>query len=229
MSRARHSRRSALRSSTMARCTAPSTIGEARRAPVGSHPRPADQPRYDVATASPWRTMTSSPSPKIPTMTLADARALWWHKQALADGDSRPLATALASAGWLRTLGGADVYIASRARRPRDRQDATRAELDAAVSAGELRVQPAVRGCIYLVPSSAVPDLLALNAEAWRALTEKELAKIGKTLAVVETLVPAVLATLTEPRTPDGIRKAFRGEIPSFGDAGKKVGLSSPP
>jgi hypothetical protein len=62
----------------------------------------------------------------------------------------------------------------------------------------------------------------------WRAQTEKELARIGKTLAVVEALAPAVLAALTEPMTPDAIRKAFRGDIPSFGDAGKKVGLSSP-
>jgi hypothetical protein len=158
------------------------------------------------------------------TMTLARARALWWHKQALAGTTKGSLATAIGDSGWLRTLGGTDVYIAARARRP----GMMRAELDAAVTAGELRVQPAVRGCIYLVPSAAVPDLLALNAEAWRTQTEKELAKIGKTIAVVEALAPAVLAILTEPMTPDAIRKAFRGEIPSFGDAGKKVGLSSP-
>src|SRR6185436_2653248 len=103
-----------------------------------------------------------------------------------------------------------------------------RAELDAAVAAGELRVHPAVRGCIYLVPSTAVPDLLALNAETWRAQTEKELGKIGKTLAVVDAVAPGVLAALTEPMTTDAIRKGVRGEIPSFGDAGKKVGLSSP-
>jgi Winged helix DNA-binding domain len=156
--------------------------------------------------------------------TLAHARALWWQKQALAGTTKGPLAALLGDSGWLRTLGGTDVYIAARARRP----GMKRAELDAAVAAGDLRVHPAVRGCIYLVPSSAVPDLLALNAEAWRAQTEKDLAKIGKTIAVVEALAPAVLATLTEPMTPDAIRKAFPGDIPSFGDAGKKVGLSSP-
>jgi hypothetical protein len=158
------------------------------------------------------------------TMTLAQARALWWHKQALAGATKGSLATVIGDSGWLRTLGGTDVYIAARARRP----GMTRAQLEAAVTAGELRVQPAVRGCIYLVPSAAVPDLLALNAETWRTQTEKELAKIGKTIAVVEALAPAVLSALTEPLTPDAIRKAFRGEIPSFGDAGKKVGLSSP-
>jgi hypothetical protein len=158
------------------------------------------------------------------SLTLAQARALWWHKQALAGTTKGSLATVLGGSGWLRTLGGTDVYIAARARRP----GMKRSELDAAVVAGELRVHPAVRGCIYLVPSSAVPDLLALNAGAWRTQAEKDLAKIGKTIAVIEAIAPAVLATLTEPMTPDAIRKAFRGDIPSFGEPGKKVGLSSP-
>ena len=88
------------------------------------------------------------------SLTLAQARALWWHKQALAGTTKGPLATVLGGSGWLRTLGGTDVYIAARARRP----GMKRTELDAAVVAGELRVHPAVRGCIYLVPSSAVPE-----------------------------------------------------------------------
>lgn len=158
------------------------------------------------------------------SLTLAQARSLWWHKQALAGSGKKPLAALIGDSGWLRTLGGADAYLAARARRP----GMTRAELDAAVAAGELCVRPAVRGCIYLVPASAVPDLLALNAEDWRGQTEKELARIGKTMKVVEGLAPGVLAALTGPMTTDAIRKALAGDIPSFGDAGKKVGLSSP-
>jgi Winged helix DNA-binding domain len=158
------------------------------------------------------------------SLTLAQARALWWHKQALAGSDRRPLAALIGDSGWLRTLGGADAYLAARARRP----TLQRAELDAAIAAGELCVRPAVRGCIYLVPASAVPDLLALNAEDWRRQTEKELARIGKTMKVVEALAPGVLAALTGPMTTDALRKAMPGDIPSFGDAGKKVGLSSP-
>ncbi|HEX3482268.1 MAG TPA: crosslink repair DNA glycosylase YcaQ family protein [Kofleriaceae bacterium] len=158
------------------------------------------------------------------SLTLAQARALWWHKQALAGSDRRPLAALIGDSGWLRTLGGADAYLAARARRPTLR----RAELDAAIAAGELCVRPAVRGCIYLVPASAVPDLLALNAEDWRRQAEKDLAKIGKTMQVVEALAPGVLAALTGPMTTDALRKAMPRDIPSFGDAGKKVGLSSP-
>lgn len=155
--------------------------------------------------------------------TLARARASWWHKQALAGTSKRPLGALIGDSGWLRTLGGADAYLAARARRP----GMTRAALDAAVAAGELRVHPAVRGCIYLVPAAAVPDLLALNAETWRTQTEKELAKVGKTMKLVEGLAPGVLTALTQPMTTDAIRKAMPG-IPSFGEAGKKVGLSSP-
>ena len=156
--------------------------------------------------------------------TLAQARASWWHKQALAGTSKRPLAALLGDSGWLRTLGGCDAYLAARARRP----GMKRADLDAAIAGGELRVHPAVRGCIYLVPAAAVPDLLALNAETWRAQTEKELAKVGKTMALVERLAPGVLAALAQPMTTDAIRKAMPGDIPSFGEAGKKVGLSSP-
>lgn len=158
------------------------------------------------------------------SLTLAQARALWWHKQALASTGKRPLASLIGDSGWLRTLGGADAYLAARARRP----GMPRADLDAVIAAGALCVRPAVRGCIYLVPAAAVPDLLALNAEDWRGQTEKELARIGKTMKVVEGLAPGVLAALTGPMTTDAIRKAMSGEIPSFGDAGKKVGLSSP-
>src|ERR1043165_1324328 len=224
-SRARHSRRNASVSSaipTLYRRSAPPRTQIAPRAG-----RARSEKSWAARSASHCRTTYDDPRVRrhMPeTMTLAQARALWWHKQALAGATKGSLPAVIGDSGWLRTLGGTDVYIAARARRP----GMKRAELDAAVAAGELRVQPAVRGCIYLVPSAAVPDLLALNAEAWRTQTEKELAKIGKTIAVVETLAPAVLAALTEPLTPDAIRKAFRGDIPSFGDAGKKVGLSSP-
>ncbi|HEX8106863.1 MAG TPA: hypothetical protein VF516_04000, partial [Kofleriaceae bacterium] len=66
------------------------------------------------------------------SLTLAQARALWWHKQALAGTGKQPLAALIGDSGWLRTLGGADAYLAARARRP----GMTRAELDAAIAAG---------------------------------------------------------------------------------------------
>lgn len=105
----------------------------------------------------------------------------------------------------------------------------TRAELDASVERGDLRVIPAVRGCIYLVPARFVGDLLALNAGPWRKQVDKDLAKANAKFDVVEKTAKAVLSVLAQPMTTDAIRKAIpKGEIPSFGEAGKKAGLSSP-
>jgi len=65
--------------------------------------------------------------PVLEPWTLAQARALWWQKQAIGDAIRKgPLASVLGAAGWLRTLGGSDVYLAARARRP----GLGRAELD---------------------------------------------------------------------------------------------------
>jgi len=105
----------------------------------------------------------------------------------------------------------------------------TRAQLDASVARGDLRVIPAVRGCIYLVPSRFVADLMALNAEPWRKQVEKDLAKASVSFSVVDATAAAVIDVLAQPMTTDAIRKALpAGSIPSFGDAGKKAGLSSP-
>jgi DNA glycosylase AlkZ-like len=153
-------------------------------------------------------------------LTLVEARARWWQAQF----PTAATTTAIADTGWLRTLGGVDAYLAARARVP----GLTRAALDGALAKGVLRVVPAARGCIYLVPRAMVADLMALNAPTWRAQAEKDLAKAKRTLTDVTELAPAVLATLAAgPLGTDAIRKAIPG-IPSFGEAGKKAGISSP-
>lgn len=158
--------------------------------------------------------------------TLAQARALWWQKQALGDAvRTGSIAAVIGGSGWLRTLGGADVYLAARARRP----GLTRAELDAAVETGELCVVPAARGCIYLVPAVVVGALRAGNATHWRKSAERDSAKAGSSMEVVEAVTKRVLDALVQPMTPDALRKALpAGSIPSFGEAGKKAGISSP-
>ena len=158
-------------------------------------------------------------------MTHAEAVATWWRRQGLAGTSKGNLASVIASTGWLRTLGGVDAYLAARARRA----GMKRRELDAAVAAGELRVVPAARGCIYLVPASVVADLMAWNAPTWHKALDKDLGKIGKKRDVIEKLAPAVVAALAkQPLTTDALRKALGDKVVSFGDAGKKIGLSSP-
>ena len=160
----------------------------------------------------------------MPSVDLSRARAFWFHRQGLAAPLGGPIDKVVAATGWLRTLGGVDVYLAARARAPGLR----RAELDAAVGDGRLRVSMAVRGCIYLVPVDEVPTLLAEVAPEWRKKSERDVAKAGASWKVVETTAAAVLEVLAGTSlSTDAIRRALPS-IKSFGEAGKKVGLSSP-
>jgi hypothetical protein len=175
---------------------------------------------------------SSSPSVfasvSAPTLTLplAHARARWLHRQGLAAPRSGPPAALIGKSGWPRTLGGIDVYLATRARIAGLR----RADLDAAVQSGALNVTPAVRGCIYVVPRPELPLVLRIAEEMWRPRTERELDKAGSSWKEVETLAAAIEKTLARgPMTPDALRKALPpGAVRSLGEAGKKIGLSSP-
>lgn len=158
-------------------------------------------------------------------VTLASARALWSAKQGLAPRSGGSAVETVTRTGWVRTLGGVDVYLAVRARCP----DLCRADLDRAVASGQLRVIPAARGCIYLVPDRDVPMALSLAASLWRPRTERDLARAGSSWDEVEKLARAVVDILAgSSLTTAAVRKALPdGAVRSFGPAGKKVGLSS--
>jgi hypothetical protein len=172
------------------------------------------------------RLMCDEPAMTVESFPLERARAFWLHRQGLRRAGSGPIDQLIAASGWLRTLGGVDVYLAARARRP----GMKRAELEAAVADGRLKVSMAVRGCIYLVPAVEVPNLLAEALAGWRANASRDLAKVGSTWKVIDKAAGAVLAALGDgAMTTDAIRRALPdGAIKSFGDAGKKVGVSSP-
>ncbi|MDB4956158.1 MAG: hypothetical protein JWO36_3727 [Myxococcales bacterium] len=159
------------------------------------------------------------------SLSLDQARGHWWSRQALGNHGKGQLAHVIGESGWLRTLGGTDVYLAARARHA----GMKRIELDALVANGALRVVPAARGCIYLVPSELVSDLIAFNADDWRTSTTRDLVKLGKSIKDVESLAPEILDAIGDSAlAPDAIRKQLGGSIPSFGEAGKKAGISSP-
>ncbi len=163
------------------------------------------------------------------TVSLERARALWCAKQGLgrpAPGDGRGHAALLEATGCLRTLGGVDVYLALRARNP----SATRASIDAAAAAGELRVTPAVRGCIYVAPARHAPDFMALAAALQRPRTERDLDRVGASWAEVHDLAKLARAALRRggPLTTAALRAALpEGSVRSLGAVGKRVGLSS--
>src|SRR5215207_8624094 len=93
-----------------------------------------------------------------PVLRLArdQARRAFVAAQGLAPAPGRsPVSPVgvLEETGFVRTLGGVDVYIALRARVPEMRRE----DLDSVVAAHQAQVVPAARGCMYLVPRRDVP------------------------------------------------------------------------
>jgi hypothetical protein len=136
------------------------------------------------------------------------------------------LVEALEETGFVRTLGGVDVYIAVRARVPGLRRE----DLDGAVEACQAQVIPAARGCMYLVPRRDVPISLRVAGLLSRSRDERDQEKAGIRPGEVEEVAKAALATLRErgPLTTDALRRALpAGTLRSLGEQGKKVGVSS--
>ncbi|HEX4955141.1 MAG TPA: crosslink repair DNA glycosylase YcaQ family protein [Thermoanaerobaculia bacterium] len=160
-------------------------------------------------------------------LSLDDARRVAVAAQLLARPVAGSVTEVLERAGFVRTLGGVDVYLAVRARRP----GFTRGELEAAAAAGEVRVLPAVRGCMYLVPKRDHAICLRVADLLSRARAEREHEKAGIHPGEVEAVAEATVATLAErgALTTEALRRALpEGTVRSLGEAGKKVGISSP-
>ena len=179
------------------------------------------QPTQRMATRSPDK-RGAAPDLRVP---LAQARAHWYRIQGLEARSLGALEELVAATGWLRTLGGIDAWLALRERRG----DFHRADGDEAVLERRLQVLPAVRGCIYLVPSAHAALALRVAAEAQRGRLERELERAGTSRSEVEETGSAILATLAaEPLTADALRRMLpAAALRSLGDRGKKVGLSS--
>lgn len=161
-------------------------------------------------------------------LTRDQLRRVCVAAQGLAPAPSSPVspAGALEETGFVRTLGGVDVYIAVRARVPGLRRE----DLDGAVEAQQAQVIPAARGCMYLVPRRDVPLALRVAGLLSRTRDERDHEKAGVRPGEVEEVAKAALGILRErgPLPTDGLRKAFpAGTLRSLGEAGKKVGISS--
>ena len=159
-------------------------------------------------------------------LSLDQARRALIAIQGLHRDSDEPHTDILDRTGFIRTLGGVDVYVAARARVP----ELTRESMDAAVEQRLLRVSPTVRGCIYLVAarhqalSLRIADLLS------RRRTEREHEKAGIQPGEIERVASAVLSALADgPLSTQAIRKHLPEDcVRSLGAAGKKVGISSP-
>jgi hypothetical protein len=157
------------------------------------------------------------------TFTLDEARAAW----ALASGLGGPSVGPVGAAGgWARTLGGIDAYLALRARD----EGVTKAAVDAAVDSGGLKITPAVRGCIYLVPRDEAGLALRFSDDIAARRTARDRSKAGIDAAELPPLAEQVLGLLADsgPLTTDRVRRSLPdGAIRSLGAVGKKVGISS--
>lgn len=158
-------------------------------------------------------------------ISLDRARAFWHRRQGLAEAGQGTIEETLDATSWPRTLGGVDVYLALRARRPGMR----RQELDGAVAQSRIQVIPAVRGCIYVVPRPQVPLVLRIAEEQARKRMDREMEKVGVKPSELADVGEAVLKALRKgPLTTDALRKALpEGVVRSLGEKGKKVGISS--
>jgi hypothetical protein len=161
------------------------------------------------------------------TIDLPRARAHWHARQGLIEPAGKRPDAVVTRTSWPRTLGGIEAYVAIAARGT----EITAAAIHRAVKRGALRVVPAVRGCIYLVPAAEAPAVLRFAEQLSASRTERDLAKAGVKPAEIKRLVAMVQAWLTDngPATTDAIRKGLpKGSVRSLGAVGTKIGLSSP-
>lgn len=139
----------------------------------------------------------------------------------------RDLAAALEENGFVRTLGGIDVYLALKARLPGLRRE----QVDAAVIEHRAQVLPAARGCIYLLARRHAPLALKVAETLSSPREQREHEKAGIRPGEVDEIAAAALELLRSkgPLSTNGIRQALPdGMVRSLGEAGKKLGISSP-
>jgi winged helix DNA-binding protein len=169
--------------------------------------------------------MPAAPKPDL-RLALDQARRVFAAAQGFPARPGRNPVAVLEETGFVRTLGGVDIYLAVRARVPGMRRE----DLEGVVERQEAQVVPAVRGCMYLVARRDVPLALRVADLLSRARDEREQEKAGIRPGEVEEIGKAALETLRQkgPLTTDALRKALPAEaVRSLGEQGKKVGLSS--
>ncbi len=151
---------------------------------------------------------------------LARAAASQWL-------DAKPhtgVAECLAQTGWARTVGGSNPYLHIWARTGHTRED-----VDAAVARGEVMELPSARGCNYLVPAAHAGLALAVG-RGFRDAAQNRTAKnkLGVSDDDIQRYCDDVLEALAGgPMTPAAMKDALGDRVVNFGEAGKKVGITT--
>lgn len=130
---------------------------------------------------------------------------------------------ALAGAGWQRSVGGVNPYLAILARSGESRE-----AVDQLAAALELFELPSARACTYVLPADHfVLGLAAARGQS--AVTEIASAhKLGATDSEIETLKAAVVEALKDgPLSPADMKPLLGDKVRNFGEEGKKKGLTT--
>jgi hypothetical protein len=174
------------------------------------------------------RKRAAAPAAGAPRPLSADAaRARRLQAQGLVGARRQPVPALLEAHGWLRTLGGSEAYVALQARLP----GAGRKPLEQALAAGTIQVGPAARGCIYVLPQADAAAALAVAESLTARRAERDAERAGIRRGELQRVADAVLAALERhgPLATDALRRVLPdGTVRSLGEAGKKVGVSSP-
>jgi len=158
-------------------------------------------------------------------MDSAKLRAFRAHKQGLI---GQPFAKhspseILERAGWVRGVGSSAPYqhFATRA-------NFSRGQVDEAVEHMEIHELPAARGCTYIVPKSdfALALRLARSSDPFAPSSPER--ALGITKEELESLADATLKILGVSRLGvNEIKKGLGDKVRSFGEEGKKRGIST--
>jgi len=157
-------------------------------------------------------------------LSREDARLVAIAAQGL-DAPGAGVVPVVERTGFLRTLGGVEAYLALFARVAGLRE----IDVRRALAADTVRVSPAVRGCIYVVPRRDAAVAMRFAAQLSSERLVKESAKAGIKKGELEKLGEKVLAALAgAPLSTEGLKQALPGgSVRALGEAGKKVGISS--
>lgn len=132
-------------------------------------------------------------------------------------------AAILAATGWARTVGGAGPYLGLLARGGRQV-----AQVDSELEVGQICELPSARGCTYLLPAADFALGLAASEEFAGKEMRTATVHLGYTEQQAEATDQAVLDALAAgPLDPAGLRASIGDTLVSFGEPGRKRGVTT--
>lgn len=158
------------------------------------------------------------------TLTPELLRAWAWHRQGL-DGalEGRTSQEVLATAGWARSVGGANPYLTLFAR-----AGIRRTQVDADVRELRIHELPTARGCTYVLGREDFDWALSLGKNAEEAF--RLLARLGVDRGEITLLEEQILHVLTEadaPLDPRQLKEELGESVRNLGEEGKKKGAAT--